>query len=67
VKDILIDFGLPALVLIGCIVLLMAGHDGEVKSILAMSAGWLFKSGYTRVKAKDDKNDALQSKSDGGG
>ena len=49
-KDILISFGLPALVIISCVVLLMTGQDGEVKAILAMASGWLFKSGYTQTK-----------------
>lgn len=48
--DILISFGLPFLIIAGCLALLFSGHDGEVKSILAMSAGWLFKSGYSRKR-----------------
>ena len=63
-KDILIDFGLPALVLTLCFVLLMTGHDGEVKVMMAGAVTWLIKSGYTRNKANHRKNDALQSKSD---
>lgn len=52
-KIVLIDFGLPALVIVSCVVLIICGHNGEVKSILAMAAGWLFKSGIanrTRIK-----------------
>lgn len=44
-KSILIDFGLPALLIVVCMVLILSGADGEVKSILAMAAGWMFKSG----------------------
>lgn len=44
------DFVLPLVVVVGCVVLLMTGRDGEVKAILAMAAGWLFKSGYSRAK-----------------
>jgi len=50
-REILVDFGLPALVIVVCGVLLFTGRDSEVKAILAMAAGWLFKSGYTRVKS----------------
>lgn len=63
-KDILIDFGLPALVLIICFVLLMTGRDGEVKAILAAAVGWLFKSGYVRMKPVSREKEALRSKSD---
>lgn len=49
-KSFCIEFGLPALVLVICTVLLMTGVDGEVKTILAGAAGWLFKSGYARRK-----------------
>jgi len=45
-KDILIDFGLPALILVICFVLLITGRDGEVKAIMAAAAGWVFRSGY---------------------
>jgi hypothetical protein len=31
-------------------VLLLTGRDGEVKAILAMAAGWIFKSGISRAK-----------------
>jgi len=50
IRDVLIDFGLPV-VLIGCATfLLVTGIDGEVKSILLMAAGWIFHSGYTRKR-----------------
>jgi len=55
---ILCNFGLPALVLLLCFVLLLTGIDGEVKGILAVSAGYLFKS---------IGNEALKSKSEGSG
>jgi hypothetical protein len=47
-KNILIDFGLPALILVICFVLIMTGKDGEVKAIMATAAGWVFRSGYNR-------------------
>jgi len=64
-KDILISFGLPAMVLIMCFVLLICGHDGEVKAIMAMAAGWIFKSGYARRQHPPTNNDALRLKSTG--
>lgn len=50
IRDILVDFGLPVFILSICAVLLLTGSDGEVKAILALAAGWIFKSGYTRKK-----------------
>ena len=45
-KDFFIDFGLPALILVICFILILTGKDSEVKSVLTMAAGWIFKSGY---------------------
>ena len=42
--DILIAFNL----VIGSMILLIMGIDGEVKTILIMAAGWTFGSGYVR-------------------
>ena len=50
IREILMDFGLPVIIIIVCLILLLTGRDGEVKAILAMAAGWIFKSGYTRAK-----------------
>lgn len=36
------------ILIIGCLVLIFLGINSEVKAILAMAAGWTFKSGYTR-------------------
>jgi len=47
-KEILIDFGIPAMLIIGAFVLLGCGIDGEVKSILIMAAGWAFHGAVTR-------------------
>ena len=44
---ILIEFVLPAILLLGCLGLLFAGIDSEVKAILAVAAGWLFHSAAT--------------------
>jgi len=44
----LIDFGLPALILILLTVLLISGLNGEVKSLMAATIGWIIKSGVSR-------------------
>lgn len=49
-KDILIDFGIPSMLIIGCFLLIGLGIDGEVKAVLLMAAGWCFNSGYKRKK-----------------
>jgi len=41
-KEILVDFGIPAILIIGAFTLLGLGIDGEVKSILTMAAAWSF-------------------------
>lgn len=47
---------LAALVLIiGCLILIACRIDSEVKSILAMAAGWAFKSGHQRAQARKEK------------
>ena len=51
-KDILIDFGLPAIILAMLFTLLMTGIDGEVKTLMATVVGWIVKSGITKTKGK---------------
>ncbi len=46
--DVLIDFGLPALVFGITGVLIFCGKDSEIKTVFAASAGWLFNSGIRR-------------------
>jgi len=48
-RELCIEFGLPAMVIIITGALLWTGRDSEVKTIFAMAAGWLFKSGITRA------------------
>jgi len=50
VKDILIDFGLPVLILAMLFTLLLSGIDGEVKTLFAATIGWIIKSGVSRVR-----------------
>ncbi len=49
-KDILIDFGIPVLLIIILSLLLIFKVDGEVKTLLAAVVGWITKSGYNRTK-----------------
>jgi len=50
-KDILIDFGLPVLLIIILSLLLAFRIDSEVKTLLAAVVGWITKSGYSRTKS----------------
>lgn len=44
------------ILVVGCFVLLFTGINGEVKSILAIAAGWLFGGAFMeRMAAKGDK------------
>ena len=47
-KELLIDFGIPALLIIGCFILIGFGIDGEVKTILVMAGTWAFRSSLAR-------------------
>lgn len=40
------DQFLALLLLCGCLALLFCGINGEVKAILALAAGWLFRASY---------------------
>ncbi len=51
-KDILIDFVLPALILAMLFTLLLTGIDGEVKTLFATVLGWIVKGGVSRVRGK---------------
>ena len=51
-REILVDFGIPALLIIGAFLLLGLGIDGEVKSILTMAAGWAFHGTVARRRAR---------------
>jgi len=44
------DLVIALIITVGCIVLLACGLDSDVKSILAVAAGWAFHSGYTARK-----------------
>ena len=47
-RELLIDFGIPSMLILGCFILIGFGIDGEVKSILTLAAGWVFRSGVIR-------------------
>ena len=51
-KDILIDFGLPALILAMLFTLLITGIDGEVKTLMSAVVGWIINSGVHKVRKK---------------
>ena len=52
IRQFCVTFGLPSLILVLCFILLMTGRDGEVKTIMTLAAGWIFKSGFTEVKPR---------------
>lgn len=43
------------ILVVGCLVLIFTGIDGEVKSILTIAAGWLFGAGYLERMRKGGK------------
>lgn len=45
------DLIIALVLLVGCLGLLAAGIDGEVKSILTLAGGWAFGSQYQARKA----------------
>lgn len=49
-----IDKIIALVLVVGCMVLLVAGIDGEVKSILTMAAGWAFGAAYTERAVKKE-------------
>jgi hypothetical protein len=50
IREFCIDFVLPVIIIVICAVLIFTGKDSEVKSIMTLAAGWIFKSGITRAK-----------------
>lgn len=50
-KEKLIDLIIPSILIIGSMILLVMGIDGEVKTILALAAGWAFKVVVTKKVA----------------
>jgi hypothetical protein len=49
-RELLVDFGIPVLLLVILTVLLLTGINSEVKTLFAATVGWLIKSGVSRVK-----------------
>ena len=47
-KDFLIDFGIPVILIVGSFTLIGLGIDGEVKSVLTLAAGWAFHAGVRK-------------------
>ncbi len=52
-KDLLVDFGIPAMLIIGAFILFGLGIDGEVKSILVMAGAWAFHGVVTRKRSRN--------------
>ena len=50
-RELLIDFGLPALILVLLFILLLTGIDGEVKTLMAATIGWIIRSGVVKRPA----------------
>jgi len=44
------DLIIAMVLIVGCLVLVFTGIDGEVKSILTLSAGWAFGSQFVERK-----------------
>ena len=40
------------ILVVGCLILLGCGIDGEVRAILAAAAAWVFRGGYDIIKAR---------------
>ena len=45
------DLIIALVLVVGCLVLVFTGIDGEVKSVLTMAAGWSFGSQYQARRA----------------
>ena len=44
------DMIIALVIVVGCLALLACGFNGDIKSILAIAAGWAFGSGYVAKK-----------------
>ena len=44
------DLVIAVILIVGAMILLVLGIDGEVKSILTMAAGWTFGRTYKQVR-----------------
>lgn len=44
------DLLISLVLIVGCLLLIFLGVDGEVKSILTMAAGWAFGSQFIKKK-----------------
>jgi hypothetical protein len=46
------DIIIALVLIVGCFILIVAGIDGEVKSILTLAAGWCFGNVYLQRTKK---------------
>ena len=44
------DLIIALIIVVSCIGLIAFGIDGEVKGILSIAAGWVFKSGFQQLR-----------------
>ncbi len=51
-QDILIDFCLPFVILLMLFTLMLLGIDGEVKTLLAATVGWIINSGVKATRKR---------------
>jgi esterase/lipase len=50
-----LDDIVAAILAVGGFIALCLGHDMEIKSVMVLATGWLFKSGYEGVKNRRHK------------
>jgi hypothetical protein len=54
-------------IVLGCIVLMGMGIDGDIKGILGIAAGWLFGGSYHKVRTVKELAKANGKKEEGSG
>jgi hypothetical protein len=47
-KKKLMDLIIPGILILGCLILILAHIDGEVKSVLLMASAWAFRGSLSR-------------------
>ena len=49
-KGLLVDFGLPTLILVMLFILIITGLNSEIKTLFAAICGWIVYGGVTRIR-----------------
>lgn len=47
---------IAVIIIIGCFILIFSGVDGEVKSILALASGFIFRGMFEKIREAKIKN-----------